>query len=100
MKIEVKIYADRMEISGNARHVVSRPAEAYTSTRLLVGTFHPAVNCLRSGLEQIGAFGLLKRKPELNIRSMEKNLEGLSEIEERTLLEVGYSAGGGRVYVN
>jgi len=67
------------------------------TARLLVGTFIPAVECLKEGLQQIGASGMFKTKPILHIQPCKITDGGLSEIEERCLLEVGMSAGAGKV---
>jgi len=79
--------------------VTVRAAKPLPSTRLVVGTFTPAVECLKGDLQQIGATGLFKTKPILHIQACEIRDGGLSEIEARCLLEVGVSAGAGKVEV-
>lgn len=99
MTLEIRIFVNRMEIVGPRDVTVSTPREPYSTQRLLVGNFCAAANCLREGLKKAGAVGPFKRKPTLVIRVMEKNDGGLSEVEERCLLEVGHAAGAGEVSV-
>lgn len=99
MKVEVRVYLDRMEIVGTGENHTATPATPYRSTRNLVGYFHPAVECLREGLKTIGALRILKPKPSLVIRAMEMNEGGLSEVEKRVFLEIGHAAGGKKVSV-
>ena len=79
--------------------VVCKPDSPYDTTRLLVGTFVPAVNCLKKGLIEIGATGFFRTKPYLVIYPKEMNEDGLSEVEERCLLELGYAVGAKKVEV-
>jgi len=97
MDIKVEIYKDKMVLRHAGGDISVRPARPYSSTRLLIGTFVPAVECLKEGLREIGVKGFFKSKPTLNIKPCELTEGGLSEIEERCLQELGYSAGAGRV---
>ena len=99
MEVEVRIYKNRMELSAANRLIHVQSDSPFSTTRLLVGEFHPAVDCLKRGLDEIGAFGIFKRKPTLLIRTMELNSGGLSAVERRCLLEVGSAAGASRVEV-
>jgi rod shape-determining protein MreB and related proteins len=65
----------------------------------LVGSFLPAVECLKAGLSKVGATGFLKGKPKLLILPQAMTEGGLSEIEERCLLEVALSAGAGKAEI-
>ncbi len=100
MDVKVELYADKMLISGNGRTLTLLPASPYSTERLLVGQFMPAVDCLKKGLAQIGAIGFFKGKPRLRLIAKEKTAGGLSEIELRCLQEVGVSAGAGQVDVS
>lgn len=99
MQIEVNIFRDRMELAADGQQTIVRPAAPYSTRRLLVGTFKPAQDCLAAGLQQIGAFGFLKRKPSLILIPRELNEGGLSEVEQRCLTELGMSAGAIKVEV-
>lgn len=52
---------------------------------------------MNDGLKQLGATGLLKRKPKLSIFPNALADGTLSEIEKRCLQEACYSAGPGKV---
>ncbi len=99
MDVKAEIFENMMVLTTDKKRISVTPEEPFTTARLLVGTFMPAVNCMKDGLQQVGATGLLKRKPNLIIFPMAFAEGGLSEIEERCLLEVGYSAGAGEVEV-
>lgn len=99
MEIRVKVFADRMEVAAGCKSATVRPSVPYVGKRIIVGSFEPAVICLRQALDEIGALGALKRKPALEIQAMEMNEGGLSEVEERCLQEVGLSAGARAVEV-
>ena len=82
MEVSVDIYKNKMVFMiGNESKTIF-PESPFTTERLLVGTFVPAVECLKSGLKQIGAIGFLKSKPKLVIAAKELNQGGLSEVEE------------------
>lgn len=99
MKIEVRVFTDRMELVGPSRIYVSKPEAPYRGGRILIGYFKPAEDCLRSGLRKVGALGWFKPKPHLIVRAMELNEGGLSEIEEKVLLELAYAAGARKASV-
>lgn len=99
MEIKAEIFENLIVLANGTRSISVTPSEPFTTTRLLVGTFMPAVDCMKDGLQQIGATGFLKRKPKLVIFPKALTEGGLSEVEERCLLEVGYSAGAGSVEV-
>jgi hypothetical protein len=99
VEVTVKIFQNRMVLIANGHTVNVESKTPFTTTRLLVGTFMPAVECLKEGLAKIGATGFLKGKPKLLILPQIMSEGGLSEIEERCLLEVGLSAGAGKAEI-
>lgn len=100
MEVTVKIFKNRMVLTANGNTINVEPTKPFTTTRLLVGTFMPAVECLKEGLLKVGATGgFLKGKPKLLILPQAMTEGGLSEIEERCLLEVGLSAGAGKAEI-
>jgi rod shape-determining protein MreB len=99
MEVTVKIYENKMVLTANGNTINVEPTKPFTTTRLLVGTFTPAVECLKEGLLKVGATGFLKGKPKLLILPQSMTEGGLSEIEERCLLEVGLSAGAGKAEI-
>lgn len=99
MSIRIEIYKDRMVLTEATKVVTVRPHRPYVTRRLLVGSFDPAVDCLKQGLAELGAVGLFKSKPKLQIHAREMSEDGLSEVEQRCLTELGYAAGAGKVDV-
>jgi len=99
MKVRVEVFADRMEVASGGKSATVHPSAPYVGRRILVGSFDPAVECLRQALGEIGALGALKRKPALKIKAMEMNEGGLSQVEARCLREVGLTAGARNVDV-
>jgi rod shape-determining protein MreB and related proteins len=99
MEVLVSIFADRMEVSSGRKSATVRPSVPYAGRRILVGTFQPAVDCLQQGLREVGASGVLKKKPALRIQAMEMNEGGLSEVEERCLQELGLTVGARSVEI-
>lgn len=99
MEVTVEIFKNRMMLTANRKSVTVEPEEPFTTTRLLVGTFRPAVECLKEGLLKVDAIGFFKGKPRLLVLPRVMAEGGLSEIEERCLLEVCLSAGAGKVEI-
>ena len=99
MEVTVESLKNRMALTANGKTITVESIKPFTTTRLLVGTFMPAVECLKEGLSKVGATGIFKGKPNLLILPGGMAEGGLSEIEERCLLEVGRSAGAGKVEV-
>ena len=99
MDVTENIFENRMVLTTGGKSITVEPSAPFTSTRLLVGTFVPAVECLKDGLSKLGATGFLKGRPRLLILPQAMTEGGLCEIEERCLREVGFSAGAGKVEV-
>ena len=100
MNLCVEIYANRMILTSDEHSISVNATEPFTTTRLLVGHFEPAVNCLKECLQQAGFTGFFKRAPKLHIIAREKTEGGLSEVEERCIREVGLAAGARDVDVS
>ena len=100
MEVKAEIFENRIVLTAKGSTVTVQPKVPFTTTRLLVGTFVPAVECMKEGLNNVGATGIFKMKPKLLIYPRVMTEGGLSEVEERCLLEVGYSAGAGKVEVH
>ncbi|ABO24461.1 hypothetical protein SHLO109777_05045 [Shewanella loihica] len=92
MEVIAQIYPDRIVVSHGERQTALSPSTPFTTRRLLVGNFSPAEQCLKQGLNELGCIGLFKR-PRLVIQPMAMCEGGLSEIEERCLMELCLSAG-------
>ncbi len=100
MEVKAEVFENRIVLSADGKTVTILPVIPFTTTRMLVGTFMPAVDCMKEGLTKIGATGLFKKKPKLLIYPQTMTEGGLSEIEESCLLEVGHSAGAGKVEIH
>lgn len=100
MEVKAEIYENQIVLSSEGNTVTVLPESPFTTTRLLVGTFMPAVTCMKKGLIQIGAGGFFKTKPKLIIIPRAMTEGGLSEVEERCLLELGLSSGANKVEVH
>lgn len=100
MEVKAEIFENRIVLTAKGSTVTVQPKVPFTTTRLLVGTFVPAVECMKEGLTNVGATGIFKMKPKLLIYPRAMTEGGLSEVEERCLLEVGYAAGAGKVEVH
>jgi rod shape-determining protein MreB and related proteins len=100
VEIQVEIYVNKMVLKAEGRTINLTPNEEFTTTRLLIGNFISAEECLKNGLKKINATGFFKRKPKLTIKPKEMVEGGLSQIEERVFQELAYGAGGGSVEIN
>lgn len=82
--------------TGKYFHIVANPE--FSHPRTIMGNFTNAEQCLISLLKQIrkGSFYLATR---LLIHPIEKVEGGLTQIEERALIEFGYGAGASKVVV-
>jgi hypothetical protein len=85
--------------SGKSIDVVA--VNAFSTTRLLVGDFTAAETVLKPAIKQIINWGLLTRMPEVLIQPLEKIEGGLSQVEERTFLELALLSGArkAKVYI-
>lgn len=88
-----------MILISEGKAITVYPPKPYTTTRLIVGTFMPAVICLKSGLKQLGAspWYPFSRSPKLQLKIKEMADGGLSQVEERCLIEMGKQAGTGKL---
>ncbi len=69
----------------------------FTSQRLLVGHFSEAEHAVKDAIQQLLAGRWLASVSVLIIQPMEMVEGGLSQVEERLLLDLGASAGARRV---
>lgn len=99
MTIIVELYKDKMTLVDEGKSITVLPSEPYTTTRLIVGTFLPAVACLKDGLQKLEATTWYKPKPLIKLKVKEMNEGGLSQIEERCLIEMCKQAGARKVEI-
>ena len=79
----VKVFRDRMTIESlevGGRPYEALPVQPFTTRRLLVGQFDVAEHCL-----------------QLILQPMEMTDGGLSQVEERVIMDMAYGAGAKRV---
>jgi len=99
MKIDVEIYKDKMILKAEAKTLTVKPKEPYCSTRLLVGSFTNAVDCLKQGIKDIGANRFFSTAPVITIIPKDMIDGGLSEVEQRSFNELGLVAGAREVSI-
>ncbi|MCP5345345.1 MAG: hypothetical protein R3F41_04990 [Gammaproteobacteria bacterium] len=101
MNVKVEIFRNRFVISGNGKYKEFLANPEFTSTRLLIGNFQAAEYCLKNGLEALGIKkSILSGKPVLHFYPREMIEGGLSEVENRILLEVGFAVGAKKVEIH
>lgn len=99
----IKIYKNAFELlllNHEASSVKYTPNMPFTTTRLLVGNFNTAVDCLRKAIKET-----LNNKWGLNtavilMHPMEMSEGGLSEVEERILMELALASGARKVKIH
>jgi hypothetical protein len=81
------------------REVHLQADPGFSNQRLLVADFAAAQQLLQCGLNQIlpKRFLRIRRKPQLLIQPLEHLEGGLSQVEERILLELGLGCGARKV---
>lgn len=94
-RIYVQVYRDRIVARdiNLGISVEGRPEAPYSTERNLVGKFTSARGLLKSLFRNLGIFGWFKIRPIVLMHAMERSEGGLSEVEERVLLELADAAG-------
>lgn len=101
-KIYIKVYKDKFVViplgsGGTAREIKSDPA--FSSNRLLVGSFTQAEYCLKQAIDEVCGKGLFSGSPIALVHPRELIDEELSQVEERVLRELALGAGARKVKV-
>lgn len=100
MHLDIEIYKDKIVVLKDGHPQTFTPASSFSTTRLLVGKFLPAQDCLKLALKEVGAFSVFNLGgPRLRIHPKDYLEGGLSEIEMRILRELGHGAGARKVEV-
>ncbi len=100
--VYVRIYENRIVVKGldlNPQPVTVRPVNPFTTRRLLVGELGIAEAALKEALRQVCAGRLFVPQPVMVMHPMERTEGGLSEIEERTFVELAMGAGARKAIV-
>lgn len=98
----VKIYKNKIvvkNLSDNLSPQMFTPDISFTTTRLLIGIFAPAVQCLTQAVSSSAPNLWLKFNTAMLIQPMEMIDGGLSEIEDKILRECALGAGARKVTV-
>lgn len=99
MEIKVDVYSNKMVLTSGGRSMKFHSKEPFTTTRLLIGKFFVAENCLKNAVKEFGATGFFKRGPKIIIQPHEFFEGGLSEVEDRVLREIALGAGAREAHV-
>jgi hypothetical protein len=93
MSIYVKIYENKMYLKNtkNGKEYTLSAYKDFSYKGLLIANIDNAIECMKSGLEQIKS-SIQLLKPKIYIQLM-KNIEEITQAEEHAILEVGYKAG-------
>lgn len=99
----VKIRSNAFEVkeagSGNMPKS-AKSREPFTTERLLIGEFMPAEVLLTQIVDDLMKGRLLSGKPVLVMHPLEKIEGGLSEVEDKVLRELAFSAGAKGVVIH
>lgn len=96
----VKIYKNKIVIKNLTDNLPTQmfaPDVAFTTTRLLIGNFIPAVECLKQAIKSSRSKSLLAGSPTILLQPMEMCEGGLCEIEDRVMRECALGAGARKV---
>ncbi|MGB6136004.1 MAG: hypothetical protein WBG74_05440 [Shewanella sp.] len=99
MEIKVDVYSNKMVLSSEGRSMTFHSKEPFTTTRLLIGKFYVAEECLKNAVKEFGAIGFFKRAPKIIIQPHEYLEGGLSDVEDRILREIALGAGAREAHV-
>ncbi len=93
--VYIKVHPNRLELRDveNGKSTVLLPTQAFTTKRLLVGEFDVADELLKAGMKQLNGDKLFAAAPLVVIQPMSMIEGGLSQVEERVLLELAASSG-------
>ena len=99
--VYVKVFPNRFELKHieSGRSEVEVSSESFTTARLLVGKFSIAERVLKRGMKRLHEKRWFSPSPIVVIQPMEKTDNGLSEVEERVLLELAAGAGARKVSI-
>lgn len=101
--IYIKVRKNRFEaknLSSNHGWESIHSELAFTTDRLLVGSFSVAEPVLTKLVKSINTGGLFRKSPQVVIQPMELVEGGLSEVEERIFKELALGAGACKVVLH
>lgn len=97
----VRVSPNRVDVRliESGREASQIATEPFTTRRLLVGEYDPAVRALHAAMESVRFGHKYFAAPKVVIHPLAMSEGGLSAVEERILLEVAEGAGASRVAV-
>lgn len=100
-EIYVRIYRNRISLRllRKNKNLEAFPEQPFTSQRLLVGNFTNAEKLLAGSVKDMIGPGWFAPSPSILVHPVEMVDGGLSQVEERLFLELGYGARGRKVKV-
>ena len=99
MELVLEIYTNKIVLSENGKNVTTLAEKSFSTSRLLVGDFEAAEDCVRRAAKELGIFGLFKMKPSVIVKPKEKVEGGISPIEDRVFRELALTIGAKKVSV-
>lgn len=101
MNVKIEIYRNKFIVTADGATKILVPRSPFTTTRLLVGNFIEAEECLRAGFKEMRLNSFFRfLRPKVQMYPKEMTEGGLSGIEERVLYELGYSVGARSVEIH
>jgi hypothetical protein len=97
----VQVYENRFDIlhAQENMRISEQSAEPFTTQRLGIGHWAPAEKTLNKAFSKVCPKKFFKISPIVVMHQMVKNEGGLSEIENRALMELALGAGARKVVV-
>lgn len=97
----VKIAKNKLELRKieTRKNIMIYPKKPFTTKRLLVGQFTEAEAALTEGMKKIQEGKWFPIKPTVIIQPVEMIEEGLSQVEEKALLELAKASGARKVFI-
>jgi rod shape-determining protein MreB len=100
-KVHVQIFSHGMNVKklDDSCGIFIEPVKPYSTERLLIGNFDGARETMKKGLRVLFDKKYILPSPVVIIEPMDKSEGGLSQVEERVLLELGISSGARKVEI-
>lgn len=101
MDVKVEIYRNKFIVYANGVSKILVPKSPFSTSRLLVGNFNEAEECLRKGFKEMRIRTFPRFfKPKVHLHPKEMSEGGLCGVEQRVLYEIAYSAGAKSVEIH
>lgn len=97
--VYVQVFKNKIRLSVLGESTVSEEHAAFSHPRSLIGQFVEGQQALTRALAKAYPTKLLTRRPRMVIHAKELIEGGLTQIEERALMEMGLGAGAVKVKI-